>query len=423
MAEQPKKMVPSIRFKGFFDEWDDKPIGEGLTEIKRPIELEDNKLYELVTVRRRNGGVVSRGYLHGKDILVKNYSQLRAGDYVISKRQVVHGATGIIPQYLDKAIVSNEYLVAVGNNNISSEFLTIISILPDMYRKFFLSSYGVDIEKLFFDVADWKKRNVVIPKLTEQHKICSYFAELDQIIQLHQKEHEKLSMLKKAMLNKMFPQNGAATPAIRFKGFFEPWKEKKLGNIGETYSGLSGKCKIDFGHGEGRFVTYMNVFSNTISDPKMTENVEIDNSQNEVKFGDVFFTISSETPDEVGMSSVWASNVSDVYLNSFCFGFRPFIKVNIYYFAYMLRSNDFRRKVSFLAQGISRYNISKNKVLDISVSIPSLDEQHKIGTYFRQLDELIAQHGTQVARLKQIKTACLENMFVRTTDCRRNEQL
>ena len=114
MADQIKKKVPPIRFKGFSEEWDDKPIGEVLTEIKRPIALEDNELYELVTVRRRNGGVVSRGHLQGKDILVKNYSQLRAGDFIISKRQVVHGATGIIPQHLDQAIVSNEYMVAVG---------------------------------------------------------------------------------------------------------------------------------------------------------------------------------------------------------------------------------------------------------------------------------------------------------------------
>jgi len=238
MADKTKKKVPPIRFKGFSEEWDEEPIGEVLTEKKRPIELEDNELYELVTVRRRNGGIVSRGHLQGKDILVKNYSQLRAGDFLISKRQVVHGATGLVPQYLDKAIVSNEYMIAVENENISSEFLTIISTLPDMYRKFFLSSYGVDIEKLFFDAADWKKRNIVIPKLPEQSEICSYFAAIDQMIGLHQRKHEKLVTLKKAMLKKMFPQNGATSPEIRFNGFSEPWEEKKIGEIcGDTYGG------------------------------------------------------------------------------------------------------------------------------------------------------------------------------------------
>ena len=96
-----------------------------------------------------------------------------------------------------------------------------------------------------------------------------------------------------------------------------------MGEVGTTYTGLSGKTKDDFGHGEGKFITYMNVFSNAISDLNMVEPIEIDNRQNEVKAGDVFFTTSSETPEEVGMSSVLLENSDNTYLNSFCFGYRP----------------------------------------------------------------------------------------------------
>ena len=85
----------------------------------------------------------------GKDILVKNYSQLKTNDYLISKRQIIHGANGIVPSELDNAIVSNEYLVVVSNNDVRTEFLTLVSRTPSMYRKFLLSSYGVDIEKWF----------------------------------------------------------------------------------------------------------------------------------------------------------------------------------------------------------------------------------------------------------------------------------
>ena len=106
----------------------------------------------------------------------------------------------------------------------------------------------------------------------------------------------------------------------------------------------------------------MNVFSNSVSNFEMTEPIEIDNSQNEVKKGDVFFTTSSETPEEVGMSSVLLDNCENTYLNSFCFGYRPTEKFDSYYLAFMLRSNEMRKKITFLAQGISRYNISKNKV-------------------------------------------------------------
>lgn len=196
--------VPEIRFKGFTEKWEQRNLGEILTEIRRPIEMKDDRLYELVTVKRRNEGVVSRGKLKGKEILVKNYFEVRVGDYIISKRQVVHGANGIVPQSLDKAIVSNEYLVAVGNQNISTEFWALISRLPDMYKKFFISSYGVDIEKLVFDVEDWKRRSITIPLKDEQDKILAYFENLDSLISLQQRQLDKLKNIKKACLEKMF---------------------------------------------------------------------------------------------------------------------------------------------------------------------------------------------------------------------------
>ena len=165
--------------------------------------------------------------------------------------------------------------------------------------------------------------------------------------------------------------------------------------MGQTYTGLSGKTKDDFGHGQARFVTYMNVFSNPISNPEITEPIEIDPKQNEVEVGDVFFTTSSETPEEVGMSSILLEKRGKTYLNSFCFGFRPSEKIDSYYLAYMLRSESTRAKIILLAQGISRYNISKNKVMEIAVSLPSLDEQKMIGQYFSQLDNLITLHQRQ----------------------------
>ena len=165
-----------------------------------------------------------------------------------------------------------------------------------------------------------------------------------------------------------------------------------MGEVGTTYTGLSGKTKEDFGHGNGQFVTYMNVFSNPVGLPDMTEAVEIDDSQNKVLFGDVLFTTSSETPEEVGMSSVWLENAENTYLNSFCFGYRATVEFNPYYLAYMLRSSSMRKKITFLAQGISRYNISKNKMMDIEIPIPKIEEQKQIGSYFRNLDNLITLH-------------------------------
>lgn len=167
---------------------------------------------------------------------------------------------------------------------------------------------------------------------------------------------------------------------------------------------MSGKSKDDFGHGSGKFITYMNIFSNSVASPNMTESIEIDDSQNKVRFGDVLFTTSSETPDEVGMSSVWLENAENTYLNSFCFGYRPTAEFNPYYLAYMLRSSSMRKKITFLAQGISRYNISKNKMMDIEMPIPSIDEQKQIGEYFANLDRLITLHQREFAFLCKEKS-------------------
>ena len=207
-------------------------------------------------------------------------------------------------------------------------------------------------------------------------------------------------------------ENKDKKPSIRFQGFDDAWEQRKLGDMGKTFTGLSGKTKEDFGHGDAKFITYMNVFTNPIADLSMTESVEIDQKQNSVKLGDVFFTTSSETPGEVGMSSVMPKNIDNMYLNSFCFGYRPDVKFDLNYLAYVLRAESFRKNMTFLAQGISRYNISKSKVMEVEIPVPKIEEQIKVGEYFRNLDNLITLHQRKLEKLKNIKKAMLENMFV-----------
>jgi type I restriction enzyme S subunit len=200
-------------------------------------------------------------------------------------------------------------------------------------------------------------------------------------------------------------------PQIRFNGFDESWEVKKLGEIGFTYSGLFGKSKIDFGHGEGKYITYMNIFSNPITNVDITAPIEIDINQNEVEFGDVFFTTSSETPEEVGMTSVWLGSGKNTYLNSFCFGYRLTEELDSYFIAYLLRSFNIRKKITYLAQGISRYNISKNKVMQICISRPKISEQYHIGSYFQNLDKLITLQQQKHDKLVTLKKAMLDKMF------------
>lgn len=200
-------------------------------------------------------------------------------------------------------------------------------------------------------------------------------------------------------------------PSIRFKSFSDTWEQRKLGEIGSTYTGLSGKSAPDFGHGNAKFITYMNVFKNPIADLSMVDSIEVDPRQNEVEVGDVFFTTSSETPEEVGMSSVLLEKEGNIYLNSFCFGYRPTEKIDPHYLAFMLRSDVVREKIVFLAQGISRYNISKNKMMEITVPLPCLKEQEQIGALFSELDNLITLHQHKLDKLNIVKKSMLKKMF------------
>ncbi len=202
-------------------------------------------------------------------------------------------------------------------------------------------------------------------------------------------------------------------PKRRFKEFLNAgdWEQRKLGSIGSTYTGLSGKTKEDFGHGEAKYITYLNVFQNTISNITMTDKVEIDPTQNEVKYGDVLFTTSSETPEEVGMSSVWLGDTPNIYLNSFCFGFRPNQKIDSYFLGYSLRAPYMRDKIKILAQGISRYNISKNKVMELEISLPNNEEQKLLGTFLQRIDLIITLHQRKLDKLQATKKALLQEMF------------
>lgn len=105
-------------------------------------------------------------------------------------------------------------------------------------------------------------------------------------------------------------------------------------------------------------------------------------------------------------------DADNIYLNSFCFGYRPTEKFDLNYLAYVLRADSFRKEMTFLAQGISRYNISKNKVMEVCIPVPTIEEQTKVGRYFRNLDHLITLHQRELDHLKLLKKGMLQQMFV-----------
>ncbi|MFB8613881.1 restriction endonuclease subunit S [Enterococcus gallinarum] len=404
------KKRPQLRFEGFTDDWEEHKLGDFLKtpeKVKAHIQSKD----DLMTLKLNLGGLESGSNRETLELGSTIYYKRKAGQFIYGKQNFFNGSMAIIPIDLDGKATSGDVpsLDVIG---ILSEYLYVYVSRGDYWKSKESEASGTGSKRIHektlqgFDIKVPSTQN-------EQRKIGSFFKQLDDTIALHQRKLDLLKEQKKGYLQKMFPKNGAKVPELRFAGFADDWEERKLGGIGKTYTGLTGKSKEDFGHGDAKFVTYMNVFQNPKATLEQLENVEIDPRQNEVKKGDVFFTTSSETPEEVGMSSVWTHDINNIYLNSFTFAYRPTIKFDLDYLAFMLRSQSVRKKIIYLAQGISRYNISKTKMMDISVPIPvNFEEQQKIGAFFKQLDDIITLHQRKLDLLKETKKGFLQKMFV-----------
>ncbi len=413
MTEQ-LNLVPKRRFKEFQNTqaWEQRNWEETVDISTNMVDPRTGSYDELLHIGP--GNIESfTGRILDNVLKVKD-SNLISGKFHFYKDDIIYGK--IRPQLGKYAIAPFEGLASADTyilntkNGVVQNFLYSVLQTNDFYGYSVSVSARTGMPKINRDELNVYNYNA--PKMEEQAKIGYFFVELDQLITLHQRKLEKTKALKSAYLSEMFPAEGECEPKRRFAGFSYPWERRQLGDMGEPFTGLSGKTKEDFGHGSAEFVIYMNVFSNPISDTSMTEHVEVDSKQNELKYGDVLFTTSSETPQEVGMSSVWLGNRPNVYLNSFCFGYRPTVNVDFLFLAYLLRSNTVRKQMMLLAQGISRYNISKNKVMELAVGLPDIQEQEKIGNLFKHLDHTIALHQRKLEKLQNLKKAYLNEMFI-----------
>ena len=316
----------------------------------------DEKPYPVYSSQTKDSGLMGyyRDYLY-EDAITWTTDGANAG--TVNYRAGKFYCTNVCGVLLSDRINASQ-MVAEALNNVAKGYVSYVGN-PKL-----MNNIMADIE-------------IMIPVSSmEQKMISDYFATLDRLVALHQCNC-----------------NMATRPCEWSSGLRAiAWEQRKLGEVGTTFTGLSGKKASDFGHGKASLITYMNVFSNPIANPNMIENVEVDSRQREVEVGDVFFTTSSETPEEVGMSSVLKKKIGITYLNSFCFGFRPSVKFDLDYLAFMLRSESVRKQIKLLAQGISRFNIAKTKMMYIDIQVPKIDEQIAIGKYFAQLDRLITLH-------------------------------
>ncbi|MDR0849591.1 MAG: restriction endonuclease subunit S [Propionibacteriaceae bacterium] len=407
--------VPKLRFHGFTDAWTKRELGEVATIYDgphaTPTKTESGPWYLSIS-SLVNGHLDFSLSAHISEDDLPLWSRRVSpspGDTLFSYETRI-GEAGYW-DFDEPAALGRRMGLLRPSESIDPWFLTFVylgSSFQEVIKEHTIQ--GGTVERI--PIADMSNWLVTIPALAEQGEIVDLMRTLDDLIAANERKCDHLRQLKRGYLQQLFPAPGSTTPRLRCPGFEDPWKQRRLGDLGTAFTGLSGKTKEDFGHGDAEFITYMNVFSNPLATIDGTERVEIDSRQSEVKYGDVLFTTSSETPEEVGMSSVWLGNRENVYLNSFCFGWRPLVGIDPHFFAFMLRSSVVRNKLVFLAQGISRYNISKSKVMEMLIPVPSIEEQRQVGRLFTDLDRIIALHQRKCEHLRQLKRAYLQKMFV-----------
>ena len=209
------------------------------------------------------------------------------------------------------------------------------------------------------------------------------------------------------------------TGETRLPGFEGEWEVKRLGSLGVTYGGLTGKTKADFGVGSSYYVTFLNVMTNVVINCSTFDRVKLAQSelQNRVKCGDLLFNGSSETPEEVAMCALVDVDIPNLYLNSFCFGFRfhEGTQANGLFMAYYIRSHEGREIMKSLAQGSTRYNLSKNALLKATLRLPSPHEQTAIATVLSDMDAEIAALEQRRNKTKDIKQAMMQELLTGKT--------
>lgn len=192
------------------------------------------------------------------------------------------------------------------------------------------------------------------------------------------------------------------------------WEKYVIGDIGDFYSGLTGKQKDDFGKGNARYITFLNVLNNTVIDISKLESVQVneDEYQNEVLKGDLFFNTSSETPEEVGMCAVLMDSIRNTYLNSFCFGFRlKAKKVYALFFSYYFNSQEGRKIMRVLAQGATRFNLSKDYFSQTEIELPPYEDQVEIAQTLADMEGDILSLEKKCLKYKAIKQGMMEELL------------
>lgn len=403
-----EKKVPEIRFKGFSWEWDAALLKDVSTYSNGGSfenDVKDEGKYELVTLKSvdMNGNLVSSGRCIDveaptlpKDTLVMILSEQSPG---------LLGMTARIP-VSDKYVLNQRVAEIRPLKNIESYFL---SMAVNRNQRYF-SERGAGTKVQNISKPNVENYEFLIPQKEEQAAIGNYFQKLDSLIKQHQKKHDKLSNLKKAMLEKMFPKQDEAIPEIRFKEFSREWGSKKLRSVASFHKGKGLPKSSIQGDGIYSCIHYGELFT------KYSEVIEMTTSrtnQNDNFFSvsnDVLMPTSDVTPK--GLVKPCCIKQNGVVLGGDILVIRPNNQnfIDGAFLSRFIRTRE--QQVLQNVTGSTVFHLYASSIENLDIAFPSIEEQTAIGNYFQKLDTLINQHQQQITKLTNIKQACLSKMFV-----------
>ena len=420
-VEKPSNLVPKLRFPEFqcAGDWKLDQIGNvaNITKGKRVSKADITKGGATPCIR------YAELYTHYREVIreVVSRTNVPQEDLMLSQAEdVIVPASGETRADIARAACVLLERVALGSD------LNVLR--SDLYGPFFSYLLNSPLRHTIARVAQGDTVAHLYPKQLsrvwlaypsrrEQQRIADCLGSLDELITSKEQKLEALRQHKQGLIQQIFPKPGETTPRLRFPEFRNAadWKTKILGSQGSFLTSLTGKTAKDFDTGDAAFIPYMNVFSNVFTNTTDLRPVNVagGESQTSVSKGDVFFTVSSETPEEAGMSSVLLDEIRNCYLNSFCalFRFDEGKSPDPVFLGYLLRSATVREHLLRGAQGATRYNISKATFRSLPILIPSGPEQRKIADCLGPMDEQITAESEKVDALWQHKQGLIQQLF------------
>lgn len=401
-----KTEIPSIRFRGFDDAWEQRKLTEfaeffsGLTYT--PNDVQKNGTLVLRSSNVSNGDVVDADNVYVNPQVV-NSENVKVGDIVVVVR---NGSRSLIGKHAQiKAFMPNTVIGAfmTGIRSECPEFTNAL-LNTSRFEEEIAMNMGATINQITGYM--FSKMEFKVPCLEEQKRIGEYFEKIDNLITLHQRKFEKLTNVKKSMLEKMFPRNGSCYPEIRFKGFTDPWEQRKFSEI--TF--LSGEKNRENLPLESYSITNESGF---VPQDEKFENGGTMREADKRMYYIVSPNSFAYNPARINVGSIGYQNTGkNVIVSSLYEIFKTSDDVDDRLLWHWFKSPDFQKLIWQLQEGGVRLYFYYDKLCMGEVSLPSLEEQRKIGKFFDTLDNLITLHQRELEKLQSIKKALLEKMFV-----------